>query len=177
MNRHRFLVVFIFLFFMVAIDTFVFVAYFYELRRNIDLYLQTLGPVLLFALGLRILLAWTLTGNILNIKNRIAIVFLSIPILTTEAVFRDALFGITNVTRAIEETNDLGAYSIFIRLVLTPTMWVVEHIYRSGVVTSPMIATLVGNLQFLFGGIYAVVVCELWRVGIILYLKKRGLIK
>jgi hypothetical protein len=162
---------------MVSIDIFVFVAYFYELRRNIDLYLQTLGPILLFAIGLRMLLAWTLTSNILNINTRIVAIFLSIPILTTEAVVRDVLFGIENVTRVIEETNNLGAYSIFIWLALTPTMLIVEQIYRSGVANSPLITTVLNNMLLLFGGIYEVVICELWRVGIILHLKRRGLVK
>lgn len=172
MNRHKFLTVFVFLFFMVSIDEFVFVGYFYELRRNVDLYLHSLGLVLLFALILRGLLAWALASKILNINDKKVAIFLSIPILTTEAVIRDILFGMENVTKVIEETNNLGAYTIFIWLTTLPKMWVMEHIYRSGIADSPLTWSLIDSLGFVLGGVYDVIVCELWRIGVLMYFKK-----
>jgi hypothetical protein len=168
---------------MISIDRFVFVGYFFELRKNISLYLFSftyskllINSIFLSAIIIRGLLAWALASRILNIKDKKAIIFLFIPILTTEAVIRDILFGIENVTRVIEETNNLGVYTIFIRLTTFPKMLVIEHIYRSGIVNNPVALGLINTLGFVLGRIYDTFLCELWRVGLLVYLKRRGLI-
>ncbi len=100
----------------------------------------------------RVALSWLLLEKLLKISDKIYIIFLSIPIITTEAIIRDAVLGIERATEIVNERG-IGEYTVFTKLLF-------EILYGKNI---PDIAIYISGA----------IICEASRVLLIYFIKKR----
>ena len=124
MNPRKAILLFLILNLMFLLDFLSYVGYMLDVRQQIADVFNNLWSLpatstavsylVVFAL-LRAALAWYALERLLGIKKRLYIAVLSIPLLTTEAVLRDFIFGIENVTKMVNEEG-LGAYTVISKI-------------------------------------------------------------
>ncbi len=123
MKSHRIIFIFLILIAMFILDLLSFVGYLLEIRdriANIEHWTKIMGTmpfinIFIVFIAARVMLSWLLLKKLLEISGKIYIVFLSIPIITTEAIIRDIVFGIEKATEIINKEG-IGAYTIFSKI-------------------------------------------------------------
>lgn len=124
MNLRKAILFFLILNLMFFLDLLSYVGFMLEVRQQIADVFESprslpatstaVSYLVMFAL-LRAALAWYALERLLGIKSRFYIVALAIPLLTAEAVLRDFIFGIENVTKVVNEEGP-GAYSVLSKI-------------------------------------------------------------
>ncbi len=123
MNLRKVLFISLILTAMFILDLLSFVDYLLEIRdriANIEHWTKIMGTmpfinIFIVFIAARVMFSWLLLKKLLEISGKIYIVSLSIPIITTETIIRDLIFGIEKATEIINKEG-IGAYTIFSKI-------------------------------------------------------------
>ncbi len=145
---------------MFILDMLSFVDYLLEISHqisNIEHWTDIWGimpfiNVFMMFIAARVVLSWLLLEKLLKISGKIYIIFLSIPIITTEAIIRDVVLGIERATEIVNERG-IGEYTVFTKILF-------EILYEKNI---PDIAIYISG----------VIICEVSRILPIYFIKKR----
>ena len=150
MNLRKTILFLLILNLMFFLDSLSYVGYMFDTRLQIAdvfnnpwslLAVSTMMSYLFMFVLLRVVLAWYALERLLKIKERFYIIMLSIPLLTTEAMLRDFVFGIENVTKIINDEG-LGACTIISKILFTFNEYIINSPLKS---ISIIIFNLIGT--------------------------------